>query len=87
MADINSIRSHRIFGIAIFDLVMSMVLLALFFVIIWYLRYRENLNVINFIIAGILLAIPLGIFFHVLFGVDTTLNYKLGLSNAPKKPV
>ena len=52
---IQDLRSHKIFGLAIFDLSLSFI--------------------------GVI--ILLGITFHVLFGVNTKMNYELGLSNKP----
>lgn len=75
------LRSFRIFGIALFDLVLSMVVMILIFL---YMAPSPPLNQINFIVAAILLTIPLGIVVHVLFGINTTLNYYLGLSDKPK---
>lgn len=75
------LRSFRIFGIALFDLVLSMVVMILIFL---YMAPSPALNQINFIIVAILLTIPLGIVVHVLFGINTTLNYYLGLSDKPK---
>jgi hypothetical protein len=79
--DMTSLRSFRIFGIALFDLVLSMVIMTLIFL---YIAPSPPLSRINFIIAAIILTIPLGIVVHVLFGINTTLNYYLGLSNKPK---
>ena len=70
-------------GLAIFDIVVSILGLVLIFIICWKIHFPK-LNIINFIIAGILLAIPLGIIAHILFGVNTSLNYALGLSYKPK---
>lgn len=83
MTSINELRKYRIFGIAIFDLATSMIGLVIIFLIFKQIHY-PSLNAIPFIIAGILLAIPLGIIFHILFGINSTLNYMLGLSNNPK---
>ena len=82
MMSIQELRSYRIFGIAIFDLVLGMLGLCLVFLYIHY-RYYSNLDKRPFIIAGILLTIPVGIVSHMLFGVNTTLNYRLGLSYNP----
>lgn len=82
--DINSLRSHRIFGIAIFDLVSSMLGLIIIFLIAKHYHF-QTLDSWRFIIAGILLAIPLGIIFHIIFGTNTQLNYILGLSGPPKR--
>lgn len=74
------LRSFRIFGIALFDLVLSMLIMILIFIY----KAPSPLNQINFIVAAIILTIPLGIVVHVLFGINTTLNYYLGLSDKPK---
>jgi len=76
------IRKYRFMGIAIFDLVSSFIGVIIIFLLVWRLRFR-NLNPLIFILAAILLTIPIGIFFHVIFGINTTLNNRLGLSNAP----
>lgn len=74
------LRSFRIFGIALFDLVLSMLIMILIFLC----KAPSPLNQINFIVAAVILTIPLGIMVHVLFGINTTLNYYLGLSDKPK---
>ena len=82
MVSIVSLRKHRVFGIAIFDLVSSFIGIIITFLIVWRLRF-QNISPLNFVIAGILLTIPIGIFFHIIFGVNTRLNSLLGLSNPP----
>lgn len=77
------IRRHKIFGLAIFDLVLGIIGMVILFLILWRWHFPK-LNPINFIIAAILLTIPVGILFHILFGTNTALNYDLGLSNKPK---
>lgn len=79
---IQSLRSHRIFGIALFDVISSMIGMIVLFIIFRQIHFK-NLSVYPFIVAGILLAIPFGIIIHIMFGTDTTLNYLLGLSNKP----
>jgi len=81
--DIKTLRSFRIFGIALFDLGVSMIIMVLVFLLIQSLLYPK-LNKINFIVAAILLTVPIGIVVHLLFNVNTTLNYYLGLSNIPE---
>jgi len=76
------IRKYRFFGIAIFDLVSSFIGVILIFLLLWRV-YFKNLNPLNFVIAAIILTIPIGIFSHVIFGVNTTLNNRLGLSDPP----
>ena len=82
MSFISDLRKYRIFGISLFDLLTSIIGLIIIFLIAKYFHFK-NLKSINFIIAGVLLAIPLGIIFHIIFGTNTTLNYYLGLSNKP----
>ena len=79
---IQRLRRPRLFGIAMFDLFSSMLGTMLIFV---WRRQRsfKKLPLTPFIIYGLYLAIPLGIFFHVVFGTNTTLNYNLGLSYKP----
>lgn len=80
---LQDIRSHRVFNIAIFDLVLSVVGTVIVFLFAWW-KWFPKLHWWKFVIAGVLLTIPLGIFFHVIFGVNTQLNYTLGLSNKPQ---
>lgn len=80
---INDLRKHRIFGIAIFDLLMSMIGLTIILLLAKW-KHFPNLPNTPFILAGILLAIPIGIVFHIIFGTNTTLNYRLKLSDKPQ---
>ena len=75
-----AVRNYRIFGMAIFDLVLAMVGLVLVFLLARW-KHFPNLKVWPFVLAGILLTIPVGIVFHIIFGTNTHLNYQLGLSN------
>ena len=77
------IRKYKLFSLSIFDIVSAVIGMILLFLVIWKL-YFNQLNIWNFIIAAIILTIPVGIVFHVIFGINSTLNYKLGLSNKPK---
>jgi hypothetical protein len=77
---IQELRKYRIGGIALFDLILSFVGMILLFLICWYVWFR-NLHWWVFVLAAIILTIPTGILFHVIFGSNTTLNNKLGLSN------
>lgn len=80
---IQELRSHKIFGLAIFDLVLSFVGVILIFFLGWRIHFR-NLDWLRFLVAAVAVTIPIGIVFHVLFGVNTQLNYQLGLSNKPE---
>lgn len=81
---IQDLRKHKLFGLAIFDLVISLIFIIALFMISWKIHFKK-LQWFKFVLAGILLTIPVGIVSHVLFGVDTQLNYNLGLSNKPSK--
>ena len=81
---IEILRSHKIFGLAIFDLSISFISLILLFLLSWKIHFK-HLNIFNFIIAAIIVTIPISITLHVLFGVNTQLDYFLGLSDKPHK--
>lgn len=70
---IKELRSWKIGGLALFDIVAS---------IIGMILIADYLAISKFQAA--LSAVPLGIVVHALFGIDTALNYKLGLSGKPK---
>jgi len=78
------IRKYRIFGIAIFDLVTAIVGTIIIFLLLWKWHFSHK-SPWPFVIAGTVLAIPIGIVVHIIFGINTTLNERLGLSDAPKK--
>jgi hypothetical protein len=73
MSLIQTLRTPRICGFALFDLLMSIIATELIF---------RQLGSAKWI--GASLAIPIGIIVHFLLGVDTTLNYRLGLSESVK---
>ena len=70
--DIKTLRSWRISGIALFDVIAS---------IIGMIIIADYLNITKTTAA--LSAIPIGIVVHYVFNTNTTLNYKLGLSDKP----
>lgn len=82
--DIHTLRLYRIFNIAIFDLTLSIFFITIVFIIAHQI-YFKSLSIIPFIIAGILLTIPIGILTHVIVGANTMLNYYLGLSKRPNR--
>lgn len=80
---ITSLRGPRVFGLAIFDITMASLGMVIIFLIArsyWYPRH----SLWPFIIIALLVMFPIAIFTHVLFGINTELNYKLGLSDNPK---
>ncbi len=85
MSTITNLRKPKIFGLAVFDLVVGMIGTVVIFLGMWRWHFPK-LNPWHFVIAAILLTVPIGIVFHIIFGVDTALNSKLGLSEAPKSP-
>lgn len=79
MSTLNYLRSFRILNIAVFDLVTALVGMIILFLFI-HNKFFSKLPRDNFIIMAVILTIPVGIFFHVIFGVNTTLNRYLGVS-------
>jgi NhaP-type Na+/H+ or K+/H+ antiporter len=77
--NIQSIRKHKIFGLSIFDIVTSFAIMIIVFTMAWKTHFQK-LKLKNFIIAALILSIPVAITIHIIFGINTKLNYKLGLS-------
>jgi hypothetical protein len=73
MSLIKELRKPRIKGIAIFDLLTSFIGMALIFS---YMGWDWR--------VGAALAVPIGIATHYVLGIDTTLNYYLGISKLPQ---
>ncbi len=75
---ITQLRKFRIFNIALFDIIGSVLGLYLL------LRLVLHNKPAHFYWAwSVVLTLPLGIIAHVLFDTPTTLNYYLGLSVKP----
>jgi len=81
MSRISEFRSVRIFDIALFDLILAIIGTIIVFFLINKM-FRLSFSKRKIITAGVLLTIPIGIVFHYLFSINTTLNYKLGLSKS-----
>ena len=77
MSLITTLRKPRIFKIALFDVITSILGLFMIFKFIFKIKH-------SFLIA-ILLTFPIGILVHYVFKIPTTLNYYLGLSKKPKQ--
>lgn len=71
MSLIQTLRTPRICGLAVFDLLLSIILTEVIF------RYFGSCNWV-----GAALAIPIGVVVHAILKIDTTLNYKLGIRQA-----
>ena len=74
----------RLFGISVFDLLAGVIGMVIIFLLAHHYHFKD-MNAWPFVTAAILLTIPLGIIFHVIFGVNTKINSVLGLSHAPNK--
>ena len=81
---IKDLRKYKIFGIALFDLTVSIIAMIAIFLIAWKIYYPQ-LDRWKFVLTGILVTIPISITAHLIFGVNTQLNYTLGLSNQPDR--
>ena len=81
---IQKLREYKIFGLAIFDLTVSFIGIIAIFLVTWKIYY-QHLDWWKFVITAIIVTLPISITFHVLFGVNTQLNYTLGLSDKPIK--
>lgn len=78
-------EKYRYKDIALFDLVGSFIVIIIIFLI---LQNRGILKTSPLTAAfiGALATMPISIAAHVIFGVNTTVNYRLGLSGPPERP-
>jgi hypothetical protein len=76
-------KRYRLLGISITDLLIGMVAMIIVFLLAHHFHFKE-MKIWPFIVAAILLTIPVGIVFHIIFGVNTQINYVLKLSQKPK---
>ena len=72
---IQELRSYRVHNIAVLDLASSFVVIGLL---------NKHFGTGSFV-EGAIASIPIGIIAHWYFGVNTELNYKLGISGAPER--
>jgi len=80
---IDKLRSYKFpGGFAVFDIVAAFIFTEILFLLA-HCAYFKTLPTWPFALAAFLLFIPIGIFFHVLFGVKTRLNFLLKLSGSP----
>lgn len=82
MSFIQTIRKPRILGMSIFDIVTGFLGMVIVFLLAWKWHFPK-LSPWRFVGAAVLLMFPVGIAFHIVFGVNTSLNYRLGLSYKP----
>ena len=78
MKMIEYLRSFRIFNIAMFDLIMTYVLS--YFLLKWLIPGKPQSFYVGWLLVGVL---PVSVLSHLIFGIPTTLNYYLGVSNRP----
>ncbi len=74
MTSIKELRSHRVFNISIFDVVMAWI--GLYLIALYTLVQNPG-------ITSTLCVFPLSIVAHAIFNIPTELNYKLGISEEP----
>ena len=79
---LQSLRRFRVCGIVVFDTLLALIGLVIIFTIAWKFHFSK-LSYGNFVVASVLLVLPIAIFSHILVGTNTNLNYKLGLSYKP----
>lgn len=72
MSTIELLRKPRILGITLFDLILTIVITEYIFRYMGYKKY-----------IGVLFSIPIGIVTHWTLGINTTLNYYIGISQKP----
>ena len=84
MTVISDLRSHRVFDVALFDVIGS-ILGIMIIIAIAQNHYRGTYHWKDSLLASLICALPLGIFFHVITGTNTMLNYKLNLSEMPQR--
>ncbi len=81
---LQELRRPRVCGLVVFDTLLALIGLVVILTIAWKVHFRK-LPYMNFVIVSFLILFPLAIFSHILVGVNTTLNYNLGLSDKPKE--
>ena len=84
MLTLQELRRPRVCGLVVFDTILALIGLVVILSIAWKVHFSK-LPYINFAVVSFLILFPLAIFSHILVGVDTTLNYNLGLSGKPKE--
>ena len=84
MITLQELRRPRVCGLVVFDTLLALIGLVVILTIAWKVHFRK-LPYMNFLIVSFLILFPLAIFSHILVGVNTTLNYNLGLSGKPNE--
>ena len=79
---IEKLRSYRVFGLAVFDFVAGFIGLALLFLLARQM-YFPKLHWYAFVLAALYATFTVGMTVHILLGINTQANYKLGLSYKP----
>jgi len=79
---LQNLRRPRVCGLVVFDTLLALIGLIIVFIIAWKV-YFSKLPFMNFVAVSVFILFPLAIFSHILVGVNTHLNYNLGLSYKP----
>ena len=80
---IKQLRSHRIFNISMFDVIIAWIGLYFFFIMYQRLKPMNYPDVNDPGMKATIFLFPISIIFHVMFNIPTELNYKLGISAKP----
>lgn len=82
MVSLVKLRSVKFVGLAVFDLVSAF--LGMMIAVLLAKRYHyPDLPMAPFVWAALVITLPVGVLIHILFGTNTTLNYRLGVSRRP----
>ncbi len=84
MTTLQDLRRPRVCGLVVFDTLLALIGLVVILTIAWKVHFGK-LPYMNFVVVAFLILFPLAIFSHILVGVNTTLNYNLGLSGKPNE--
>ncbi len=79
---ITTLRQYKIFDMAIFDWLATLICAYLFAI---FVHNKNNIKIdkTKYIILTTIFFIILSIYIHVTFNIDTMFGYYLGLSNLP----
>jgi hypothetical protein len=80
---IKQLRSHRIFNISLFDVIMAWLGMYFFFVLYQKIKPIDYPDIYDPGMKATMFFIPISIISHAMFDIPTELNYKLGISKKP----
>jgi hypothetical protein len=90
--DIASLRKHRFFNMAIFDLVGTMIIAFIVHTILWMypleMKNKEKRTYFQYLTSLLLILITffgIGVIFHRIFKIQSALSGYLGLNDMPMR--